>query len=101
MPEIDRAATGDRGQRRGEVEGRDLGRLGLDLAGLLRERASGEQVELEVVLSIPYLDAAATEADVEVRHGDVVGIIERGDHDDLLEQKGRYYQLYTGQYELT
>jgi ATP-binding cassette subfamily B protein len=27
-------------------------------------------------------------------------IIERGDHDDLLEQKGRYYQLYTGQYEL-
>ncbi len=28
-------------------------------------------------------------------------IIERGDHDDLLEQKGRYYQLYTGQFELT
>ena len=26
-------------------------------------------------------------------------IIERGDHDDLLEQKGRYYQLYTGQFE--
>ncbi|MDO5331276.1 MAG: ABC transporter ATP-binding protein [Bacillota bacterium] len=23
-------------------------------------------------------------------------IIERGDHDDLLKQKGRYYQLYTG-----
>ena len=28
-------------------------------------------------------------------------IIERGDHDDLLEQKGRYYKLYTGQFELT
>jgi ATP-binding cassette subfamily B protein len=28
-------------------------------------------------------------------------IIERGDHADLLEQKGRYYQLYTGQFELT
>lgn len=27
-------------------------------------------------------------------------IIERGDHDDLLEQKGRYYKLYTGQFEL-
>jgi len=27
-------------------------------------------------------------------------IIERGDHDGLLEQGGRYYQLYTGQYEL-
>ena len=28
-------------------------------------------------------------------------IIERGDHDDLLAQKGRYYQLYTGQAELS
>ncbi|MDO4492904.1 MAG: ABC transporter ATP-binding protein [Clostridia bacterium] len=27
-------------------------------------------------------------------------IIERGDHDDLLEQKGKYYQLYTGMFEL-
>ncbi len=27
-------------------------------------------------------------------------VIERGDHDDLLAQRGRYYQLYTGQYEL-
>ena len=27
-------------------------------------------------------------------------IIERGDHDDLLQQQGRYFQLYSGQYEL-
>ena len=27
-------------------------------------------------------------------------IIERGDHDDLLAQKGRYYELYTGLKEL-
>lgn len=27
-------------------------------------------------------------------------IIERGTHDDLLEQQGKYYQLYTGQFEL-
>ena len=27
-------------------------------------------------------------------------VIERGDHDDLLAQKGRYYQLYTGLAEL-
>ena len=27
-------------------------------------------------------------------------IIERGNHEELLEQKGRYYQLYTGMYEL-
>lgn len=30
-------------------------------------------------------------------HGE---IIERGSHEELLEQKGRYYQLYTGQFEL-
>ncbi len=27
-------------------------------------------------------------------------IVERGDHDDLVEQKGRYYELYTGLTEL-
>ncbi len=33
-----------------------------------------------------------------LEHGE---IIERGDHEDLLKQKGRYYQLYTGQFELS
>jgi ATP-binding cassette subfamily B multidrug efflux pump len=28
-------------------------------------------------------------------------IIERGSHNDLIEQKGKYYQLYTGQFELS
>ena len=28
-------------------------------------------------------------------------IIERGDHDSLIEQKGKYYQLYTGMFELS
>ncbi len=28
-------------------------------------------------------------------------IIERGDHDGLIAQKGRYYQLYTGAFELS
>lgn len=32
-----------------------------------------------------------------LEHGE---IIERGDHADLLEQKGRYYELYTGKKEL-
>ena len=27
-------------------------------------------------------------------------IIERGSHEELLEQQGRYYKLYTGQFEL-
>jgi hypothetical protein len=28
-------------------------------------------------------------------------IIERGDHQELLAQKGKYYQLYTGKAELS
>ena len=27
-------------------------------------------------------------------------IIERGSHEELIEKKGRYYQLYTGAFEL-
>ena len=27
-------------------------------------------------------------------------IIERGNHDHLIEQRGQYYQLYTGAFEL-
>jgi len=27
-------------------------------------------------------------------------VIERGDHEELLTQKGLYYRLYTGQFEL-
>lgn len=42
-----------------------------------------------------------------VRNADVIlvlengEIIERGTHDDLLNQQGKYYQLYTGQFELS
>lgn len=28
-------------------------------------------------------------------------IVERGDHEDLLRQKGKYYQLYHGMFELS
>ena len=33
-----------------------------------------------------------------LEHGQIV---ERGDHEDLLLQKGRYYQLYHGMFELS
>jgi len=32
-----------------------------------------------------------------LEHGE---IIERGNHEDLLREKGKYYQLYTGMFEL-
>ena len=38
-----------------------------------------------------------SEAIMVLEHGE---IIERGSHQELLAQKGRYYQLYTGMYEL-
>lgn len=33
-----------------------------------------------------------------LEHGEIV---ERGDHDDLLAQKGLYYKLYNGMFELS
>lgn len=42
-----------------------------------------------------------------VRNSDAImvlengAIIERGDHEKLLREKGKYYQLYTGQFELS
>lgn len=33
-----------------------------------------------------------------LEHGE---IIERGNHDDLMKLKGRYYKLYTGMFELS
>ncbi len=32
-----------------------------------------------------------------LEHGE---IIERGNHEQLIAQRGRYYQLYTGAFEL-
>ena len=34
---------------------------------------------------------------VVIEHGEIQ---EKGSHAELLEEKGRYYQLYTGQFQL-
>lgn len=39
-----------------------------------------------------------SDAIIVLEHGK---IIERGDHKDLIKQKGTYYQLYTGKLELS
>ncbi|HIT90116.1 MAG TPA: ABC transporter ATP-binding protein [Candidatus Merdenecus merdavium] len=39
-----------------------------------------------------------SKAIIVLEHGN---IIERGSHEELLEEKGKYYQLYTGQFELS
>ena len=49
------------------------------------------------VIAHRLLTVRRSEAIIVLEHGE---IMERGDHDELLEQKGRYYQLYTGQFEL-
>ena len=39
-----------------------------------------------------------SDAIIVLEHGK---IIERGDHEDLIQMKGTYYQLYTGKLELS
>ena len=57
--------------------------------------------------SNPSLSAIFCEADGDlstVRNADCImvmdqgRIIERGTHDELIEKKGKYYQLYTGNF---
>ncbi len=43
-------------------------------------------------------DPKTVTAIIVLEHGK---IIERGDHKDLIKQKGNYYQLYTGKLELS
>ena len=66
---------------------------------LLIERGMDALMEGRTVFVIAHRLSTVRNSDciVVIEHGE---IMEKGNHAELLEQKGRYYQLYTGQFEL-
>ena len=65
----------------------------------LIDRGMDTLMEGRTVFVIAHRLSTVRNADaiVVIEHGEIV---ERGSHDELLEQQGRYYLLYTGQSEL-
>ena len=66
----------------------------------LIEKGMDQLMEGRTVFVIAHRLSTIRNADMilVVRDGEIV---ERGDHEDLLAQKGRYYQLYNGMFELS
>ena len=66
----------------------------------LIEKGMDQLMEGRTVFVIAHRLSTVRNADVilVLDHGDVK---ERGSHDDLIEQKGMYYKLYTGMFELS
>ena len=62
---------------------------------LLRERLMAERTTFVIAHRLSTVRNA--NAIMVLENGE---IIERGDHEDLLKEKGRYYRLYTGMAEL-
>ena len=63
------------------------------------QRGMDKLMEGRTVFVIAHRLSTVKNSDVimVLEHGE---IIERGSHDDLISQKGKYYQLYTGAFEL-
>ena len=66
----------------------------------LIEKAMDQLMEGRTVFVIAHRLSTVRNANaiMVLEHG---RIVERGDHDDLLEQRGLYYKLYTGMFELS
>ena len=66
----------------------------------LIEKGMDQLMEGRTVFAIAHRLSTVRNANaiLVLEHGRVV---ERGSHDDLLEQKGEYYQLYHGMFELS
>ncbi len=67
---------------------------------LLIERGMDSLMRDRTVLVIAHRLSTVRNANaiMVLEHG---SIIERGDHDELLKKKGRYYELYTGMFEMS
>lgn len=66
----------------------------------LIERGMDQLMEGRTVFVIAHRLSTVRNANaiLVLEHGEV---IERGDHEELLDRRGRYYQLYTGAFELS
>lgn len=65
----------------------------------LIEKGMDQLMEGRTVFVIAHRLSTVRNADaiIVLDHGK---IIERGSHEELIQRKGRYYQLYNGQFEL-
>ena len=79
------------------TRGRMLQEITVSLGGRIAEEMIFDDITTGASQDIKQATVRNAKAIMVLEQGK---IIERGDHEDLIAQKGRYYQLYTGQAEL-